>query len=365
LSGEPFDKAGNSIISKNKTASEWSTNRRKKISEARKRGVKLLFIVEEDIEKSLEENAHRIYYSRMNLEEDFNKDASPSDILIVHIGKKMADIILKSGKKTITAVQKNILENGKSELIKISTEIEMNVKQTHEVLPTENVLGFIEGSDLKSELIVVTAHYDHIGKEGNQVFNGADDDGSGTVGVMEIAKAFMEAKKQGKGPRRSILFMTVAGEEKGLLGSDYYSRHPEFPLANTVANLNIDMIGRIDKEHEGNSNYIYIIGSNMLSKELHELNESCNSKYVNLALDYTYNSADDPNRYYYRSDHYNFAKNNIPVIFYFNGVHEDYHQETDEVQKIDFQKMEKISRLIFFTAWELANRNDRIKLDKK
>ena len=180
-----------------------------------------------------------------------------------------------------------------------------------------------------------------------------------------MAKAFAKAKKEGKGPRRSILFMTVAGEEKGLLGSEYYSEHPVYQLANTVCDLNIDMIGRLDKAHEGNADYIYLIGADKLSKELHDISEKANKTYSNLELDYTYNDENDPNRYYYRSDHYNFAKNNIPVIFYFNGVHEDYHKETDEVQKIDFAKMEKITRLVFFTAWELANRTERIKLDKK
>jgi Zn-dependent M28 family amino/carboxypeptidase len=275
----------------------------------------------------------------------------------------MANEILRNTKKDIDLLTGNITKTEKPNSFSFQAKIKIDVKQNHLTLPTENVLGFVEGTDLKSEVLVVTAHYDHIGKEDGKVFNGADDDGSGTVGVMELAKAFIQAKKEGKGPRRSILFMTVAGEEKGLLGSDYYSRHPVFPLENTIANLNIDMIGRIDKEHDGNPNYIYIIGSNMLSNELHEVNETCNKKFVNLELDYTYNKEDDPNRYYYRSDHYNFAKNNIPVIFYFNGVHEDYHQETDEVSKINFEKMEKITRLIFFTAWELANRNERIKLD--
>jgi len=162
-----------------------------------------------------------------------------------------------------------------------------------------------------------------------------------------------------------MLFMTVSGEEKGLLGSQYYTEHPLVPLANTVADLNIDMIGRLDEAHKGNANYIYLIGSDKLSKELHNLSETANKTYSNLQLDYTYNDEKDPNRYYYRSDHYNFAKNNIPVIFYFNGVHEDYHQETDEVSKIDFNKMEKITRLVFFTAWEIANRTERLKLDAK
>ena len=228
----------------------------------------------------------------------------------------------------------------------------------------ENVLGYIEGTDLKEELIVVTAHYDHLGKHDSLIFNGADDDASGTVAAMEIAEAFMLAKKEGSAPRRSVLIMAVSGEEKGLLGSKYYTDNPVYPLENTIANLNIDMIGRIG-DFKKNENYVYLIGSDMLSQELHNISEEVNKKHIGLELDYTFNKEDDPNRYYYRSDHYNFAKNNIPVIFYFNGIHEDYHKPTDTIEKINFKKIEKITRLIFLTAWELANREERITLDKK
>jgi Peptidase family M28 len=233
---------------------------------------------------------------------------------------------------------------------------------------SENVLGFIEGTDKKDEIVVITAHYDHVGTKDGEVFNGADDDGSGTVSVMEIAEAFAKAKAEGKGPRRSMLFMTVSGEERGLYGSQFYTDfQPIFPLKNTVADLNIDMVGRIGGDYiaKNDPNYIYLIGSDKLSSELHELSEAVNKNYTNLKLDYKYNDENDPNRFYYRSDHYNFAKNNIPIIFYFNGVHEDYHQPTDEISKIHFPKMEKIARLIFFTAWEIANREQRIVVDKK
>ncbi len=164
--------------------------------------------------------------------------------------------------------------------------------------------------------------------------------------------------------KRSILFIHLTGEEKGLLGSKYYVENPVFPLENTVANLNMDMIGRIDKEHEGNDNYVYLIGSDKLSTDLHELSENVNSEYMNMDLDYTYNDENDPNRFYYRSDHYNFAKNNIPVIFYFNGVHPDYHKPTDTVEKIEYEALMKRARLVFLTAWEIANRDERLVVDK-
>ena len=235
------------------------------------------------------------------------------------------------------------------------------VFKSNQIIRGENVLGFIEGSDLKEELIIITAHYDHLGKHDSLIFNGADDDASGVAGAMEIAEAFMLAKKEGKGPRRSILIMPVSGEEKGLLGSKYYTDNPVYPLNNTIANLNIDMIGRLDDWHS-TGNYVYLIGSDRLSYDLHNINEEVNIKYTKLDLDYKYNDEEDPNRYYYRSDHYNFAKNNIPVIFYFNGVHEDYHRPSDTIEKLDFSKIKTISKLVFLTAWELANREEKIKL---
>jgi hypothetical protein len=233
--------------------------------------------------------------------------------------------------------------------------------KSNQTIRGENVLGYIEGSDLKDELLIITAHYDHLGKHDSLIFNGADDDASGVSAALEIAEAFMLAKKEGYGPRRSILIMPVSGEEKGLLGSRYYTDNPIYPLENTVANLNIDMIGRLDDWHD-NGNYVYLIGSDRLSYDLHNLNEKINDDYIGIDLDYRFNDKDDPNRYYYRSDHYNFAKNDIPVIFYFNGVHEDYHKPSDTIEKIDFDKINTITRLIFLTAWEIANRDERIKL---
>lgn len=230
---------------------------------------------------------------------------------------------------------------------------------------TQNVLGYIPGRDsvLREELVVITAHYDHVGVIDGEIHNGADDDGSGTVTVLELAQAMMAAVDAGEGPRRSVLLMTVVGEEKGLLGSEWYSDHPVWPLENTVANLNIDMIGRTDEAHPDDDRYVYLIGSDKLSSELHEISENANSEFTQLALDYTFNAPDDPNRFYYRSDHYNFAKHNIPVIFYFSGVHEDYHKPGDDPEKIHYDKTAEIGRLVFHTAWQLANQDKRIEVD--
>lgn len=228
---------------------------------------------------------------------------------------------------------------------------------------TENVLAIIPGTEIPDEYIILSAHLDHIGIHDGQINNGADDDGSGNVTLLEIAEAFQAAVLDGNGPKRSLVFLHVTGEEKGLLGSKYYVDHPLLPLENTVVNLNVDMVGRLDpKREDKDPNYIYLIGSDKLSQELHEVSEQTNAKYTQLKLDYTYNADDDPNRFYYRSDHYNFAEKNIPIIFYFNGTHADYHKPTDTPDKINYDILEKRAQLIFYTAWELANRKERIQL---
>jgi hypothetical protein len=233
-----------------------------------------------------------------------------------------------------------------------------------EVMETENVLGYLEGTEKPDELIILTAHYDHVGIQDGKVYNGADDDASGTTAVLEIAEAFVMAKKAGHGPKRSVLFMPVTGEEKGLLGSAHYAENPVFPLENTVTNLNIDMIGRVDSIHKDDREFVYLIGSNRISTELHEVSEAMNNNYTKLDLDYTYNAEDHPDRIYYRSDHWNFAKNGVPIIFYFNGTHDDYHQHTDTVEKIEFDLLKKRTDLVFYTAWEIANRENRLTIDE-
>lgn len=229
---------------------------------------------------------------------------------------------------------------------------------------SENILAFVEGSEKPEEVIVISAHYDHVGMSNGEIYNGADDDGSGTVALLEIAEAFEMAKKSGNGPKRSVLFLHVTGEEHGLLGSKYYAENPIFPMANTVANLNIDMIGRCDPGNCG-KDYVYVIGSEMLSSDLKKISEAANKSTTNLELNYKYDDPNDKERLYYRSDHYNFAKNRVPVIFYFDGIHEDYHKPTDDADKIDYTALKKRAQLVFATAWELANRKDRIVVDKK
>ena len=230
---------------------------------------------------------------------------------------------------------------------------------------TENVAAIIEGDTYPNEYIVLTAHLDHVGTENGEIFNGADDDGSGSMALLEIAEAFKLAELDGNRPKRSIVILHVSAEEKGLLGSKYYSENPLYPLDDTITNLNLDMIGRTDPtRNSDNDEYIYLIGTDRLSKTLHKTSEEVNNRTVNLELDYRFNAWDDPNRFYERSDHWHFAKNNIPVIFYFSGTHEDYHQPTDTAEKIRYDLLTKRTRLIFHTAWEIANMDERIEVDQ-
>ncbi|GAB3297071.1 hypothetical protein GCM10027511_11480 [Hymenobacter humi] len=235
--------------------------------------------------------------------------------------------------------------------------------QPQEQLITENVLGFLEGSDKKDEVLVISAHYDHLGVRNDTIYNGADDDGSGTVAVLALARAFAQAKKEGHGPRRSILFVAMTAEEEGLFGSEYYTANPVVPLANTIADLNIDMVGRTDRKHSPRKHFVNIVGSDKLSSELHRINETANRTYTKLELDYRYNVPNEPEHIYYRSDHYNFARRKIPVIFYTTGEHADYHKATDDVEKIEFDRLTERARLVFHTAWELVNRERRIRVD--
>lgn len=261
----------------------------------------------------------------------------------------------KEAMKAGNPVAKTYTANVAVEFMKLVTELQ-----------STNVIGFLEGTDKKDEYVFITAHYDHIGKTAAGVINyGADDDGSGTVSVLEMAEAFVKAKAAGKGPRRSIVFMTVSGEEKGLWGSAYYGDHPVYPLEKTTVDLNIDMIGRIDpKRTIGDStNYVYVVGDDKLSSDLRPISEAMNKKYIKMELDYKYNDPKDTERIYYRSDHYNFARKGVPIIFYFNGTHADYHRPGDTPDKIGYELMAKRAKLVFYTAWEMANRNDMLKRD--
>lgn len=352
-----MDKKGNSLITKSKIISTWSSDRSRKIQLAKSKNPKAILFIISDYKKVYERFSKRMESGRLELDtKEFMKK-----IPLIYMARPAADVLLASTGKAVGEYEKIISKKKKPVAVPATVKVELSV--SFEKISCTNVLGYVEGSDLKEEVIIISAHLDHLGKRGDKIYYGADDDGSGSSSIITMADAFAKAKREGKGPRRSILFIAFTGEEKGLLGSEYYTLNPVFPLDKTVANLNIDMIGRVDTVSRPTKNYTYLIGSDKLSTQLHTINEAANGSCCQLELDYKYNDPADKQRLYYRSDHYNFAKNNIPVIFYFTGLHDDYHKPTDTIDKIDFDKTAGIAKLVFSTAWELANRNERIVVD--
>jgi hypothetical protein len=361
--GEPVREDGISWITGQAATSKWSDGIEEKLRVAAEHGVAMVYILEDQFRSHLRQE--RRYSLGGEMVMGVPELSTENIAAHVLVSSNIAGALLGKKSDKVIRTRDKIRSKGKSKCVKIKVRTQVSADREVDITPSMNVLGYIEGTDpsLKDEVVVITAHFDHLGKRGDDVFNGADDNASGTSGVLAIAAAFAKAKKLGIGPRRSVLCMLVTGEEKGLLGSEYYTEHPVFPLISTVANVNMDMIGRVDSKHD-QSDYTYVIGADRLSSELHEINESVNTRYTHLELDYTYNAESDPNRFYYRSDHYNFAKHGVPAIFYFSGVHEDYHRPSDTVDKIMFDKAAKIARLAFHTSWELANRDERIKVDR-
>ncbi|MBM55269.1 MAG: ribose 5-phosphate isomerase B [Euryarchaeota archaeon] len=345
----------------------WGKNSNRKRVLAEKNGAAAFVVLTPQESYNQLKGRMKFYMQRKSTSINREKDGEGASIPTIIFPLESTNSWFKGVKRKRTAADfvKLITKKNTSYTTDLKTVWSHNVVKIKEEYEAANVLAYLPGTDslLSEELVVITSHYDHIGIVDGKINNGADDDGSGTVTVLEIAEAYMQAANEGNGSRRSVLFMNVVGEEKGLLGSEWYSENPIFPLENTVANLNIDMIGRADEAHEGNDNYIYLIGSDKLSTELHTISEKANTDSVGLELDYTFNAPDDPNRFYYRSDHYNFAKHNIPVIFYFSGVHEDYHGPGDDYKKIMYNKTAKVGRLVYHTAWELLNRDKKIVVD--
>lgn len=361
--GEPTNAEGKSIITKGQELSEWTIER--KLAAAKTREVAVVLIIDGKFKENVAELRRRLNSNRLKPADapDESNPLAPN----IHLSSESAKELLGGKVSKVVKQRDKILKTGRPGSLVIKTDLNIILEKEVRTLSGQNVLGYIEGTDpaLKHEVLVISAHFDHLGKRGDVIYYGADDNASGTSTVLEVAQAFREAQLVGAGPRRSVLFLLVSGEEKGLLGSQYYISNPIFPLENTIANINVDMVGRVDEKHADNPDYIYVIGADRISTELHRINESANATYTQLELDYTYNDPKDPNRYYYRSDHYHFAERGIPAVFYFSGTHEDYHQPSDTADKLNYEKMIKIGRLVFHTAWELANRDERIKADVK
>lgn len=369
---------GNPLASNSEKQSrrEQFMSRAKKTSYLIQNKAKAVILIDPTLDKITPERATSLQKGQVVLKNKayVERMAKMKPFPSISVSVATANELLSAANTSVEAAQKKIAETKKPASSVLNVPISVSAVKKENEVRAENVLGYLEGSDpkLKNEVLVLTGHYDHIGitpeVEGpDKINNGADDDGSGTTGVLLMAKAFSDAKKAGKGPKRSILFMTVVGEEKGLWGSDWYSEHPVYPVKNTIANLNTDMIGRIGEVYLGkadSANYVYSVGSNMLSSGLGKLSEQVNNIYSKMKIDYKYDDPNDTDRIYYRSDHYNFAKLGIPVIFYYDGMLEqDYHRPGDEVEKINFELLTKRAQFIYFTAWELANQAGRPLVD--
>ncbi|MBL7851540.1 MAG: M28 family peptidase [Cyclobacteriaceae bacterium] len=323
-----------------------------KVNHARSKGAAAVFIVASNFSPNIFGN--RMYVS-------LYRDAQYPPTYLIN--DKTAERILGAN----WPAMKESLKAEKPEPKAYKAEVAVSIEKHIRMLSANNVLGVLEGTDKKDEYVILTAHYDHLGKRGDAIYYGANDDGSGTVSILEMAEAFAKAKAAGKGPRRSIIFMTVSGEEKGLWGSAYYAAHPTVSPEKISANLNIDMVGRIDidRKKPDSLNYVYIVGDDKISSESTPMTESLNNKYTKLGLDYKFNDPKDPERIYYRSDHYNFAKIGVPIIFYTDGVTKpDYHRPTDTPDKINYTLLAKRAQLVFYTAWEMANRETLMKRDR-
>ncbi len=359
--GEPVNEKGRYRLTGTTEPGEWSGNWMKKMEVAREKGVKTVFLIASDYQKLA--NQVRRFSVGPNITLGTPPEGNWPSLAI--LSSQTARALMGSAYEEVIRQRDRINKGRKPSPVSCPVDWELTAKRRDVVTYGYNVLGFVEGADpvLKNEIVVLTAHFDHLGRRGDDIFFGADDNGSGTACLLEVAQALSLAAKKGMGPRRSVLFLFVTGEEKGLLGSKFYVENPVFPLENTMVNINVDMVGRTDKKHKDNPAYIYVIGADKLSSDLHRISEEVNRDHAGLELDYTYNDEADPNRYYYRSDHYNFVLKGIPAIFYFSGVHEDYHRPSDTLDKIDFDRTEKVARLVFHLAWELANREERIRVD--
>lgn len=357
---EPMTEDGQALVTGEYGPSKWNGDLALKLKTAAEYGIEHLLVVDPNFNQTIGRWRQRILNGYLRLG-TFNPKEGPT---ATFISPALAKTILDKQQKKVSKFLSKHIAGKAQKPVKIKAPLSFTQQINAATTESNNVLGYIEGTDLKDELVVLSAHYDHLGVRGDDVYNGADDNGSGTSTVLTIAETLGRAKQEGNGPRRSVLALFVTGEEKGLLGSRYYTDNPIFPLEQTVADVNVDMIGRVDKRHEDNPNYIYVIGADRISSELHAINEEQNTQHENLLFDYTYNEEDDPNRYYYRSDHYNFAKKGIPSIFFFSGVHKDYHRSTDTVEKILIDKTEKIAKHIFHLLWEISNREKALIRDK-
>ncbi|MBD0325031.1 MAG: M20/M25/M40 family metallo-hydrolase [Pyrinomonadaceae bacterium] len=344
---------------------------------AQKRGARaLLAIPDSQIINNWERVRQRVMGRTLATPEKFR--GPEMQLARIIISPRMADALFQGEARTSAAISEGVATGSSVAPFELSAtkRVNLNIAAERQTINTQNVVAVLEGSDpvLKNEYVAVGAHYDHVGTgtpvNGDSIYNGADDDGSGTTAILAMAEALAKTSSR---PKRSILLIWHCGEEKGLWGSRYFVENPTVPLAQIVTQLNIDMIGRSRRAGDTNPanrdlsgpDEIYVIGSKMMSTELGQLSERVNRNYLNLTFNYKYDDPNDPERFFFRSDHYNYAQKGIPIIFYFDGVHEDYHRPGDEVSKIDFRKMVRVTRTIYATLREIANAPARPRVDKQ
>lgn len=363
LLGEPKKDGKYFIGTVGTRGSEWTfPGQSKKIALAAQKGAVGVII----INPNMASFSQRMADGSKSTNAYFPRETKDKKLNFVILSHAYAKTVFGDKADAIIETAKTNKEFAAADHFEIKNKVEYELEKHREKIIASNVIGIIEGSDKKGEYVIITAHYDHVGIQNGVVFNGADDDGSGTVSIMQIGEAFAKAKAEGKGPRRTVVIMAVSGEEKGLWGSEYYSDHPVYPLDKTTVDLNIDMVGRVDTERmqDDSLNYVYVVGHNKLSSDLPIINEAANNKYTKLVLDYKYDDPKDPNRIYFRSDHYNFARKGVPVLFFYDGMlKSDYHKATDDIEKINFPLMETRARMIFYTGWEMSNRDEMLKRD--
>jgi hypothetical protein len=368
------------ITVENLPASDWESP----VSYAQKHGAQALVLIPRTVERRWQfapRFLSRAAYSVTRFQDAAGGNATPNALVEIVPSRALLEALF-AGEQTDGARiwQASVAgEELKGFALSPSKRLRVSVKLNVQEASTQNVVAVLEGKDpvLKNEYVALGAHYDHVGTNNpgcrpvgdDNICNGADDDGSGTTSLITMAEAFAKGPR----PKRSILFVWHAGEEKGLWGSDYFTRFPTVPLKQVVAQLNIDMIGRSKKPGDTNPankmltgpDEIYVIGSRMMSDQLADENEAVNKAYLNIKYNYHYDEPNDPERLFYRSDHFNYAKHGVPIIFFFDGVHEDYHRPTDSPDKIDYVKMQNVARTIFILASELANAPSRPAIDKQ
>jgi len=338
------------------------------LSYAKEKGaVGVIILASNEAEKDWERISKASVTSRLFVE----KFRAETSLPTVFLAQKTGDALFSDAGKAPYRTTGNTI------VFDANKNVSFNAAIKPERIFTQNVAAIWEGSDakLKPEMVAIGAHYDHVGMNPNaagadKIWNGADDDGSGTTAVLAIAEALAKSAKR---PKRSILFVWHCGEEKGLWGSQYFTTFPTVDLKNVVAQLNIDMIGRSRKTDDANpknknlsgANEIYVIGSEMMSSKLGAAVKSVNDSYLKLNYNFRYDDPKDPNRFFFRSDHFHYAVKGIPIAFWFDGVHEDYHQPGDEPQKIDYDKMQSVTRTIFLTMWGIADLKERPAVDRQ